>query len=294
MLHYLLLLGSAFLFSMQIIFTKMFETKCGKAFYATTCFSFVSSALLLIVLLAISGFHVQFTPFALLMGGLLGAVTVATNLLSIKAMALGKVSVYTLFLMLGGMLVPFIVGVIWLNEPLKWEYVIASVLLLIAMLFPVFDPAETGSNVKKSHILFLILCVAIFMANGGNSVFGKLHQISDSAVGILDFLIIDYMFETGLSLLLFLGCRSKEKYRCAVQKDTIISAFGFGFVHIAATFLQLYCATTISASMMYPFITGGTLVFTPLLTLFLFKEKINRYTVACIGLSVIASILFAF
>ena len=36
MLDYILLLGSALLFSMQIIFTKLFETKCGKAFYATT------------------------------------------------------------------------------------------------------------------------------------------------------------------------------------------------------------------------------------------------------------------
>ncbi len=37
-MHYLPI-GSALLFSMQIIFTKLFETKCGKAFYATVCFS---------------------------------------------------------------------------------------------------------------------------------------------------------------------------------------------------------------------------------------------------------------
>ncbi len=293
-MDYVLLLGSAFLFSMQIIFTKMFETKCGKAFYATTCFTFVSSALLLIILLTVAGFRVQFTPFSLLMGGMLAAVTVGANLLSIKAMAFGKVSVYTLFLMLGGMLVPFIVGVIWLDEPLKWEYVLASVLLLVAMLFPVFDPSETQGQGKKSYLLFLMLCVVIFLLNGANSVLGKLHQIDESAVDILDFLIIDYMFETAISLVLFLGCRPREKYRCIVNKNTLISGLGFGLVHIAATFLQLYCASTVDASMMYPFITGGTLVFTPLLTLFLFKEKINLYTVACIGLSVAASILFAF
>lgn len=294
MLDYILLLGSALLFSMQIIFTKLFETKCGKAFYATTCFSLVSSVLVLAVLLIVSGFHVTFTPFSVLMGGLLAAVTVATNLVGIKAMALGKVSVYTLFLMLGGMLVPFLVGVVWLNEPLKWEYVIASILLLIAMLFPTFDPAETRGGNKKTHLLFLALCVILFLLNGANSTVGKLHQIDAAAVGTTDFLIIDYLFETGISLVLFLLCRPREKYRCAVQKDTIISAFGFGIVHIVATFLQLYCATTVSASMMYPFVTGGTLVFTPLLTLFLFKEKINKYTVACIILSVVASILFAF
>ena len=294
MLNYLLLLGSACLFSMQIIFTKMFESKCGKAFYATTCFSLVSSVLVLLVLLFVSGFRVAFTPFSLFMGGLLAAVTVATNLIGIKAMSVGKVSVYTLFLMLGGMLVPFVVGVIWLNEPPKWEYVLASILLLGAMLLPVFEPSEVRNGNNRSRILFLALCIAIFLLNGANSTVGKLHQINHSAVGTVDFLVIDYLFETAISLVLFLGCRSREKYRCVVQKNTVISAFGFGVVHIAATFLQLYCATTVSASMMYPFITGGTLVFTPILMLFLFKEKINHYTVACIVLSVAASILFAF
>ncbi len=293
MINYVLLLGSAFLFSMQIIFTKMFETKCGKAFYATICFSMVGSALVLLLMLIVSGFKVQFAPVSLIWGSALAAVTVATNLVGIKAMALGKVSIYTLFLMLGGMLVPFVVGVIWLNEPLKWEYVVASILLLAAMLLPTLDPSEKGGN-KKTYLLFLLLCVALFFINGASSVFGKLHQIDETGVDTLDFIIIDYMFEFAISLVLFIFCRPAEKYRCAVNKNTVISAFGFGAVHIGGTFLQLYCATTVSASMMYPFITGGTLIFTPLLTLALFREKINRYTVACIAISVVASILFAF
>lgn len=292
-MDYVLLAVAALLFSMQIIFTKLFENKCGKAFYATTCFTLVSSVLVLAVLLVVNGFRVQFTAFSVLMGGLLAAVTVAANLLSIKAMAVGNVSVYTLFLMLGGMIVPFLVGVFFLNEEPKLLHFVATALLIAALALPTLDPAEKSAG--KARGLFFVLCVLLFFLNGANGTFGKVHQVyPDLAVGTVDFLIIDYLFETGISLVLFLGCRNRDKFRCAVKKDTLISAFGFGVVHIVATFLQLLCAYTVNASLMFPFITGATLIFTPLLSRVLFKEKISKYTAWCVVLSVLAGILFVF
>jgi drug/metabolite transporter (DMT)-like permease len=253
----------------------------------------VSSILVLAVLLCINGFRIHFTPFSILMGGLLASVTVAANLLSIKAMAVGNVSVYTLFLMLGGMIVPFFVGVFFLQEEPKLLHFIASALFIAALVLPTLEPAEKTNN--KARGLFFVLCILLFFLNGANGTVGKIHQIyPELAVGTVDFLLIDYLFETGISLVLFLGCRNNDKFRCAVKKETLISAFGFGIVHIVATFLQLICAYTVNASLMFPFITGATLIFAPLLSRVLFKEKIGKYTAWCIALSVAAGVLFVF
>lgn len=297
-MEYIYLLTSALLFSAQIVFIKLFENKVGKAFYATTCFTLVSSVLVLLTLLIINGFRVQFSLFSLILGASLATVTLATNLISIKAMALGNVSVYTLFLMLGGTILPFIFGTTFLKErPSEWCW-IATVILIVALVLPTLNPAE--KHAQKARTLFLVLCVVLFLLNGINAIVCKLHEdypvemIANTAVSTTDFLIIDYFFETGFSLLLFLGCRPKEKYRCVVKPYTLIGAAGFGATHIVATLLQLYCAARVDAALLFPFVTGGTILFTPLITWLFFKEKIDKYTAVCMALSIVAGILFLF
>lgn len=297
-MEYICLLASASLFSAQIVFIKLFENKVGKAFYATTCFTLVSSVLVLLTLLTINGFRVQFSPLSLILGASLATVAVAINLIGIKAMAVGSVSIYTLFLMLGGTVLPFFAGLVWWKETPSVYCWIATFILIVALVLPTLAPAE--KNRKTARTLFFILCAVLFLLNGINSTICKLQEdfpvreIAATAVSATDFLIIDYFFEAGFSLILFLGCRPKEKYRCVVKPYTLIGAAGFGVTHIVATLLQLYCASRVDAALMFPFVTGGTILFTPLLTRVFFREKIGKYTAVCMALSIVAGILFLF
>ena len=65
-------------------------------------------------------------------------------------------------------------------------------------------------------------------------------------------------------------------------------------VHIAATLLQLDCALTVDSCLMFPLVTGGTLIFTPILARILFKEKINAFVATEIAVSFVATVLFVF
>ena len=54
-----------------------------------------------------AGFHVEFSGFSLLMAVCLNVIGITNLLLGMLVMSMGEVSIYTLFMMLGGMVLPF-------------------------------------------------------------------------------------------------------------------------------------------------------------------------------------------
>lgn len=294
---YLLLIASAFLFSTEFIFTKLYEEKNGSTYKASVNFSFISSVIMLLILLCFSGSKIQFTCFSVIMAGLLAAVSLCQNLLSIKAVAIGSMAIYTLFMMLGGMIIPFIVGGAFLDEEVKIVYVIATLILIVALILPVFDKGERVGEKKKTFFMFLTLCIVLFFLNGANGTIGKLHQINEvEAVDTVSFLSIKYLWKTAMSCILFLSYPKggENRFRVLIKRNSLLNGLGYAVVHVAATLLQLYCALTVNSCLMYPLVTGGTLIFTPILAKMLFKEKINVFVAMEIIMSVVATILFVF
>ena len=297
--EYALLILSAFLFSSEFIFVKLFENKNGSSYTSALSFSLGSSVIGLPILFACNGFTLGFSWYTLLMAVLLALVSVAANIIGIKAVAIGSVAVYTLFMMLGGMLIPFVVGAVFLREKVKIWYIIAVALLIGALVLPVFDNSESqsGKKGKKIFWLFIALCFVLFMLNGANSTIGNLHQnenIKLEKAGTVDFLIWKYIFKVIYCSILFFVHREKGKYKLLVGKASLLTGAGFAAVHIAATLLQLYCAITVNASLMYPLVTGGVIIFTPILSRIIFKEKLTVFVILEILISVVATVLFVF
>ena len=304
---YILLLLSAFLFSSEFIFVKLFETKNGSSYTSALAFSLGSSVIGLPILLlcfficngcSFSGLGVG--GFTLGMAAALALVSVAANVIGIKAVSIGSVAVYTLFMMLGGMIIPFFVGAVFLGETVKVWYVIATVMLTGALILPVFDKTQGQTGQKGKFWLFIVLCSLLFLLNGANSTIGNLHQrkagarLDDVVVFTVVFLIWKYIFKILYCGVLFATCRDKGKCKLLLGRDSWTMGTGFAAVHIAATLLQLYCAISVNASLMYPLVTGGTLVFTPILSRVMFKEKINLFVAAEMLISVAATVLFVF
>ena len=248
---YFLLLLSAFLFSCEFIFLKLFEDKNGSSYTSALCFSLGSSVIGLPILFICNGFSLGFSWFSLSMAALLALVCVGANILGVKAVSFGSVAVYTLFLMLGGMMIPFLVGGIFLNEQVKIWYIVATVLLTGALVLPIFDKSEQTEK-KGKFMAFIALCVVLFFLNGINSTIGKLHQIGGEIggeiVGTVDFLIWKYIFKILICGILFLFHKEKSKTTLLISKSSLWTNSGFAVVHIAATLLQLYCAISVNAS----------------------------------------------
>ena len=79
-------------------------------------------------------------------------------------------TVYTLFLMLGGMCVPYVWGAVFLHEQLTAFRIIGLVVIAAALIL-----MNLSERPPKKQIL---MCVAVFFLNGLCSVISKEHQIS--------------------------------------------------------------------------------------------------------------------
>ena len=57
-------------------------------------------------------------------------------MLGIKVLSLGSLAVYSMFMMLGGMLVPFFYGAFFLNESISAAQIVGTVLLSLFIILP--------------------------------------------------------------------------------------------------------------------------------------------------------------
>lgn len=285
-----LLLVSGFLFSSEFIFTKLFEKYKGSTYKETVNFVFLTGLIMFLLLFAVNGFKIEFSLVSVLYAFLLALLNVIANIVSIKAVPIGSLVVLTLFMMSGGTVVPFMVGIFFLNEQINLASALALFLLMFALFLPLFKKKDKAEN--KINTLFIILCILTFALNGANATVGKLHQINPNSVDTIDMLTIKYMFRTIFGLLMLFTVTSKNQVKDLFEKKSIGCSAGYAIVHAVATVLQLFCAVTENATLIYPLITGGTLIFTPLLTLIIFKEKLDKCTIWQIVVSVVATTLF--
>ena len=122
-----------------------------------------------------NGFSLEITPFSLLMAALLILFCGAYALIGFKIISMGSMAVYTMFLMLGGMMLPYFFGLIYLNEEFSYLRLIGLVLMVVAIALSGME----GSNEqkKKGSLLFFVLCLIVFCLNGSGSIVSKIHQL---------------------------------------------------------------------------------------------------------------------
>ena len=155
----------------QFVTTKLFRMKAGMSILSSIIFNVGAGAVSALLLLAINKFTVHVSPFSMLMGVLFAVSMVTINCVCLFAMSAGKVSVYSLFMMLGGMLLPFGYGAIFLNEKVSVYKWIALVLMIGAMVLPCFSDRK-----QKNSKRFYVFCALGFLLNGALSIISKHHQ----------------------------------------------------------------------------------------------------------------------
>ena len=292
--YYFLLLLSGLLFSSQIVFTKLFEKKIGSGVSVSLCFIFLSCVFSIVPTLILSGFKIDFTTYSFVLAVLLSVDNIFIIILGIKACAIGPISIYTLFFMLGGMTIPFIVGAIWLNEVIKFTHIIAFIILFGALCLPVFFFFFKTKNGDGFYRLIFI-CSILFVLNGANSMISKIHQINENAVDFYSFFFLQSLI-TGVMAAICLLFYGKDRIHITtfLNKYNLLSAFGYSVVHTLATLILLFCAGAVNASFEYPLITGGCIAFAPILAFVFFKEKMRVNIALSVIMSAFAMILFVF
>lgn len=149
------------------LFTKLY-TKSETAPKSTAIFILIDGVLGFIFTAALS--KLNFSVYDVVFGALIGALACFNLTAQLKAYKYGDLSVYTLFLMSGGMILPVLYGKIFLSEGFPVVYYF-TLPLIVACMFLSIPPQKF-----KKSIAYYLICIAVFASNGLMSVLSKIYS----------------------------------------------------------------------------------------------------------------------
>ena len=247
--YYAMLTLSAVMFGVQFYFNDKYQRKCGNGAYATFLFTFFGSVAAVIALSFISGFDFSLTPFAALWAVVVAVNNILFMLCALKSLEKVNLSLFSLFSMLGGMLLPFLVGIVFYSEPMTLANGICVALVTVALAVTVTKGEGSGGA---------IYYVGVFVLNGMCGVLTKIYEDAELAkVGDASFSLWAAIASTvicGAALLLL-----RKKWE-KPSLDSIILGAGGGALEKIANYFLLIALSTLPASVQYPFITGGVMI----------------------------------
>ncbi len=308
------LLLACLFFSAQYVFQKCFQRNTKGGFSVSMWNQFVMYGFMVLYLGITTWGRLDFGLTSLLYAVLYGAAGLTSSAAGLFAMRYGKVSVVTTFSLLGGMVVPFVYGLLFLREPVTmWK--LLGILVLIASLFPALLGQSAAEGEQGRHRgRFLTFGLLVFFGNGLTGVFSKAHQISPDAVDTDSFvfqcavvcLTAAAVILSGQTLIL-----RKKGERGAVRQvfyeigkqpmkgklfGLLIGLMAcYALCNGLGNIFSLRCALTMDSSIQFPLISSTVILMTTVLGRVFYKEKIARanqlsllLTLAGIGLFIIS------
>ena len=248
----------------------------------------------LIILLLINGFDFEFTWFTLLMAALSALNGMLFTFCSFKALDYINLSLFSVFAMLGGMVLPFLQGILFYNE----GFTLAKATCVIFICAALVCTIEKGE--KKRGAIFYI---GIFALNGMAGVISKIFTSSElpkaSAAGYNIWIATLTVLLSGIAwFVLFLSEKREFSYQAKKlskeQRNVRLFSYGVGAlqgaVNKVANFLLVIALVYVDASVQYPMVTGGTMVVSTLLSCF-GDKKPNKQEILSVGLAFVGMLL---
>lgn len=309
MQYYLFVLLAVIALAVSFCLTKLYQNRTGDALRTGVLFNILCGGMTAVIFLCIAllmdGNAFALTGFSALLAFLMAFFSGAYTVIGFRIMAHGSVAVYTLFLMLGGMMLPYFFGLIFLHEEFSVLRLIGLVLMVVSL---ILSANKTEGEKKKGSALFLILCVSVFLLNGGCSIVSKIHQLpqyAEKAVTSAQFVVLNslakiVLFAVLLVLLPLFRKRGqpRETANDAGKEKSIFRARILFLIFLIALaggvsyLLQLIGASHLPATVLYPMVTGGSVILSTLAARIWFHEKISRKTAIGIGLCFLSTLFF--
>ena len=316
--YYILLLTASVLFSTQFVFTKYYQKTKGSGFFYSLVFGIIASFVSIPLFLAVNKFRFEFSSVSFALACVYAVVNISLSAFSTKALSCANLSFFSLSMLLGAMVVPFIYGVCIGETVTAWK--IIAVVAVTASLF--VSPRKNDD--KKSSAFAVVCIVAVFILNGLSSVIVSFHQQKvEEAVSSGAFMVLINLsrFAISIGILGVLAIKNKitagradGEYRSFAEGNQAVSAVdtetnkkqaakawlvaiavsvGYAVMNGVGNFFLTESAVYVPAVVMYPIVTGGGVFFSALSGL-IFGEKITVRTIISIVLVLFGTILMMF
>ena len=257
MIYYGVISVAVLMFSVQFFFNQLFQKNYGNDLQASLVSSLFSGIVGLFSLLIINGFAFEYTHFTLLMSLITAINGFAFTFCSLKALGKINLSLYSVFSMLGGMVLPFLTGILFYNEPLTTGKTICFILIILSLFLTIKKDDKSSGKIYYA---------GIFILNGLSGVISKIYQDAHYVKASSDgYSVLTVIVTIIISFLILLFIK-KEKRK--INKQVIISFIGCGSLGRIANWLLLIALLHIPASAQYTFVTGGVMIFSTLISFF--------------------------
>ncbi|MBE6883865.1 MAG: DMT family transporter [Ruminococcaceae bacterium] len=292
MQYYLLVLAATLLLAVDFSLNKVYQKRAGVSPAASFGFNAILGLFTAIVFFVINGFRFEFTTFSAIMAVAMAVTNLLYSVIGLKMLSAGKMAIYTLFLMTGGMTLPYIWGLLFWDEPFSVLRTIGIILILGGV---VCSNISGGKSEKKSN-KYVILGVLVFVLNGCVSIFSKAHQIEEKFVTVSSqgFIILSGLakFIFCAVVLLFLFKKDENSVKALPFKRIVLIIAGSALIGGVSYLFQLVGAENLPATVLYPLVTGGSIVFSTLAGWILFREKPNARIWIGVALCVAGTFFF--
>lgn len=259
-MYYALIVLSVLMFGGCFALNDAYRKSCGSGIRISLQFSLIGSLAGFAVLTVANGFRLELTAFSLVMAILASVNGFAFTFCSFQALDRINLSLYSLFSMLGGMVLPFLQGILFYGERMSLAKAICFLLITAALILTV----EKGER-KKGTVYY----ACIFVLNGMSGVLSKYFAEADfpktDAASYTNLICVCSVVISGALLLTVF--RNKPKGERFSSLGAVIGAAA-GITNRLANLILVIALAHVDASAQYPMVTGGVMIVSTLISLF--------------------------
>ncbi len=273
MLNIALLLGLALIYTFQSLFAKLFSDHyTGQAKFSSPVFSVIYGSTVGLLNLIMNGFSYQ-PSLPTLLFGLGNAVALFLfNLALIEGSRRGPYSFLMICNLSGAILVPLIFFGVLGYDSISWIQGVGVLMMLGA--FVLLNLKKETQKAKKSFYLWILL---LFTVNGSYSVFLSLQARVLNGSERSEMLVTTFLF-SGIISAIYLLTQSRKNFVSTFRMNpkALILALSSCVCATGAANLVLYLySTELSDTVINATHQGGILVFSVVVSMIFFKEKLN-------------------
>ena len=280
-MYYLMIVAAVVMFSFQFVLNDEYRKEQGNDLNAAMKFMLYSSLAGLVVLFAVNKVHLEWSWFSVVTACVYSIVCIAYSYVSIKAFTYANLSVYSIFAMIGGMIIPFFYGIAC-GEEFRLIRMVCCVLIGCAVALSI-DKSEKSKKGMKYYI-------AVFVLNGLVGVVSSFHQShTNLCVDSGSFMILTRITAVLMCLIFFALRREKN---IVVSKKALMYCGIYSVLNGVGNLLLLIALLYLPTSVQYPMVTGSVIIVSTIITIGR-KEKITVKEIVAAGISFVATIFMA-
>ena len=252
--YYGLLTLAVVLFGVGFLCNDRYTKQGGSGVGATVLFLLFTNAAGTLVLFVLNGFRLSATPFTLLAAAVTALDFALYTFCALKALTRINLSLFSVFAMLGGMLLPLLVGLFFYHEPMTWGIGVCALLVTAALALTV-KPGDTRGG--------FWYYAGVFLSNGMAGVLAKWFADAPYAkAGAADYSIFVALFLIAGALIALPFVR---RHLTRPRPLALVWSCGYGVSIRMANYWLVLALAVLPASVQYPFVTGGTMAVCTLL-----------------------------